>query len=466
MKKLITNKLFLFLTFLFSVIFLFSCGSKKNSETEPTADSLATEAFKKQMPEWAKNANIYEVNIRQYTQEGTFKAFQEHLPRLKAMGVDILWIMPIHPIGMKNRKGTLGSYYAVQNYKEVNPEFGTLEDFKALVNKAHELGFKVIIDWVANHTSWDNVWITANPEWYTQNDKGEIIAPVEDWADVADLNYDNADMQNAMIDALKYWVTETGIDGYRCDVAGMVPNEFWVKARKELDAIKPVFMLAEWGEPQIHEAFDMSYGWDMHHIMNDVAQGKASPLAFDTLFTKIAETYPQEAFMMQFTSNHDENSWNGTEYERMGDAVKAFAVFAATIPGMPLIYSGQEAGFNKRLDFFEKDLIVWKDNNMTGVYTKLLTLKKENAALWHGEAGGSFTKIVTDADNKVYAFVREKDDKKVVVIINMSKSQVNVNFTTEAAFGKYKSLLDDKEMTLESGKPLKLKAWEAYVLVK
>jgi glycosidase len=221
--------------------------------------------------EWTKNANIYEVNIRQYTPEGTFNAFAQHLTRLKGMGVDILWFMPINPISEKNRKGPLGSYYAVADYQKVNPEFGNLDDFKNLVNQAHELGMKVIVDWVANHTGWDNWLIEKHPDWYTHDDSGQILAPVADWTDVADLNYDNADLRKYMIESLEYWIKEADIDGYRCDVAGMVPLDFGWKPSK-LDAIKPVFMLAEWEAPEAHLAFDMTYGWEFHHIMNEIAQ--------------------------------------------------------------------------------------------------------------------------------------------------------------------------------------------------
>ena len=209
-------------------------------------------------PEWSKNANIYEVNIRQYSPEGTFNAFTDDLPRLQAMGVDIIWLMPIHPIGELNRKGTLGSYYAVQDFNAVNPEFGTEEDLRALVNKAHELGMKVILDWVANHSAWDNVW-TINKEWYTLDEEGNFVPPIEDWSDVIDFNYDNPELREAMLSALEYWVREFDIDGYRCDVAGMVPTDFWVHAHTELDKIKDVFMLAEDGEPELLlEAFDMN----------------------------------------------------------------------------------------------------------------------------------------------------------------------------------------------------------------
>ncbi|MCD4697158.1 MAG: alpha-amylase, partial [Bacteroidales bacterium] len=347
------------MAFTLVVAILFIAGSCKQQAKKTEHVSGKETSNIASAPEWSKNANIYEVNIRQYTPEGTFKAFESHLPRLKNMGVNILWFMPIHPIGEKNRKGSLGSYYAVKDYKAVNPEFGTLKDFKSLVKTAHDMGFKVILDWVANHTSWDNQWIYDHPEWYSKDSLGQMIAPF-DWTDVADLNYDSKPLWDAMIDALKFWVTEADIDGYRCDVAGMVPTEFWERARKELDEIKPVFMLAEAEQADHHKsAFDMSYAWELHHIFNEIAKGKKTGDDLENYFVKNDSVYPSSAFRMTFITNHDENSWNGTVMERMGKTGLTFAMLSYTLPGMPLIYSGQEVGLNKRLEFFEKDKINW-----------------------------------------------------------------------------------------------------------
>lgn len=210
-------------------------------------------------PEWVKNAVIYEVNVRQYTPEGTFNAFTEHLPRLKTLGVDILWFMPVNPIGVKNRKGPLGSYYSVKDYTAVNPEFGTMEDFRRLVEQVHEQGMYAIIDWVPNHTAWDHRWTKEHPDWYKQDEKGEFVSPF-DWTDVIQLDYDNEEMRQEMIEEMIFWIRESDIDGYRCDVAHMVPVDFWDEARKELDKVKPVFMLAESDQYFLHKnAFDMTY---------------------------------------------------------------------------------------------------------------------------------------------------------------------------------------------------------------
>ncbi|MGO4478999.1 alpha-amylase family glycosyl hydrolase [Massilia sp. 2TAF26] len=396
---------------------------------------------------WSKNANIYEVNIRQYTKEGTFKAFAAHLPRLKKMGVDILWLMPVQPIGEKNRKGTLGSYYAVRDYTAVNPEFGTLADFKALVKQAHGLGMKVLIDWVANHTAFDNPWTVEHKDWYLLNDKGEIFpvtytdgAEPEYWTDVTGLDYSKPALWKGMTEAMAYWVRETDIDGFRCDVAGKVPTPFWNQARDALDRIKPVFMLAEADKPELHEhAFDMTYGWDTKDLFKDIAKGKKDARALKDFLEHPPRAYPPGAYRMRFTSNHDENSWAGSDVELYGPAFKAMAVLAATLPGMPLIYGGQEAGLDKRIEFFEKDPIDWKTYRYAPFYASLLKLKHDNPALWNGQYGGG-TEVLETGNDKVFAFQRKRDGNIVKVIVNLSN-----------AAQKY---------TLPGGKQQSLAAWD------
>lgn len=391
--------------------FFGACSQTSNEEVGPK-ESIVQHA------DWTKNANIYEVNIRQSTPEGTFNAFKKDLPRLKEMGVKILWLMPIHPIGEENRKGTEGSYYAVKDFKAVNPEFGTEEDFRALVSEAHEMDFKVIIDWVANHSAWDNVW-TENKDWYTLTEDGNFQPPVEDWSDVIDLNYDNMDMRAAMKDALEYWVREFDIDGYRCDVAGMVPTDFWIDVRKSLDEIKPVFMLAEDGEPELlHEAFDMNYAWEYAHIIREIAAGEQTFADLDSLFERDAKRFPTNAYRMYFTSNHDENSWNGTDPEMYGKNFENFAVLSATVAGMPLIYNGQESNLNKRLEFFEKDEIEWKNYPYQDFYTILLNLNTTNEALWNGAHGGVMERL--ESPEGTFAFSRKKGKAEVIVAINIS----------------------------------------------
>ncbi len=422
---------FFFISSLIGIIFLYSCKpDNKNSSFQ-----------KVKHPEWSKNASIYEVNVRQFTTEGTFNAFVQHLPRLKEMGIDILWLMPIHPIGIENRKGTLGSYYSVKDYYGVNPEY-----------------------WVANHSSWDTEQIKSNPDWYTKNDKGEIIPSVPDWSDVADFNYDNPDMRNFMIEALKYWVNEFNIDGYRCDVAAMVPIDFWNKVRFELDKIKPVFMLAEANESELHDfAFDMTYAWDMHSLCNEIAQGKKGINDLVNLLEAEKIKYPANAYHMNFTSNHDENTWKGTEYERLGDAVKVFAVLSVTIPGMPLVYSGQESCLNKRLRFFDKDTIDWTVNcELDELYTTLLKLKKENPALWNGEFGGELVRIPTSADDKVFAFVREKEGNKIISVFNLSTEKVDFTMNYEVGNDSFTDIFTNTSIS----NSLSLEPWGYLVFKK
>lgn len=379
---------------------------------------------------WSKNANIYEVNIRQFTPEGTFKAFAAHLPRLKKMGVDILWIMPIQPIGEKNRKGTLGSYYAVRDYTAVNPEFGTLDDFKALVKQAHGMGMHVIIDWVANHTAFDNPWVSTHSDWYLKNDKGEIYPVtygegehVEYWTDVTGLDYSKPELWKGMTDAMAYWVREADIDGFRCDVASKVPTPFWNQARDALDKIKPMFMLAEADKVDLHDhAFDMSYGWDTKDLFKDIAKGKADAKTIRNFLANPPRVFPRDAYRMRFTSNHDENTWQGSDAEMYGPAFKAMAVLAATLPGMPLIYSGQESGLDKRLEFFEKDPIQWQNYQYAPLYARLLKLKHDNPALWNGQYGGDVEVLETGTD-KVFAFRRKMGGNVVQVAVNLTGEQ-------------------------------------------
>ena len=410
--------------------------------------------------EWTKNATIYEVNIRQFTPEGTFAAFQTHLPRLKEMGVDILWLMPIHPIGELNRKGSLGSYYAVRDYKGVNPEFGTIDDFRILVKEAHSQGFKLIIDWVANHSSPDNNWVLqGHKDWYTLDSLGNLQPTIgTDWWDVADLNYDNKEMRNAMIDAMKYWLQETDIDGFRCDVAASVPIDFWNECRNELFKVKPVFMLAEAEGIELHSAFDMTYAWECHHIYNDIAQGKKSSFAIRK-YMEDEKVYPLGAIRMQFTSNHDENSWNGTEKERMGDARFALAVLSATLQGMPLIYNGQEASLDKRLRFFEKDTIDWSQMNMVSFYSKLMKLHQSNEALWNVPFGGDVQFISDANDPNVLAFIRMRNDHKVLCVFNLSNTKSIIRLNGGQVSGTYLDLFSSKRKKIKDGAKIKLGPW-------
>ncbi len=464
MKK---NRIILFSPLVFGLVLtmLISCQEGQQKKEDNQNQSKEAEGMKH--VEWSRNANIYEVNIRQYTEEGTFDAFRSHLPRLKEMGVDILWLMPVHPVGKLNRKGSLGSYYAVRDYKAVNPEFGTMEDFRELVNEAHGLGMRVIIDWVANHSAWDNVWTKEFPDFYEKDENGKFVSPF-DWTDVISFDYNNPQMRDSMITALKFWVQEADIDGYRCDVAGMVPTDFWDDARTELDKIKAVFMLAEDEDnvDLLRHAFDMNYSWKLNHLMNDIAKGKKIANDIWDYLHWNKKQFPPDAYRMTFTTNHDENSWNGTTKERLGKAANTFAVLSHTVTGIPLIYSGQEAGLDKRLRFFEKDTIHWDNLINQDFYTRLNELKHTNKAIWNGRAGGEMHRIGGGKNPHVFAFYRQKEGNTVVVILNLSAIKQSLIMDQPKAEGKFTDVFSGNKTALTNGQEFRLKPWEYLVFEK
>ncbi|MBQ6583985.1 MAG: DUF3459 domain-containing protein [Alistipes sp.] len=388
-------------------------------------------------PEWTYDAVVYEMNVRQYTPEGTFAAAEQHLPRLKELGVDIVWLMPIYPIGLKERKGTLGSYYAISDYCKTNPEFGTLEQFDAFVTSAHKLGLKVVLDWVANHTSPDALWINERPaDWYVRDEQGNTIVQY-DWTDIAKLNYDNHDMRAEMVKAMRFWM-ERGIDGFRCDMACEVPFDFWKATTAELRKDYPqMYWLAEGENTELHNnSFDASYAWELHHLLNAIARSEKGVNELKEYIAKDAAAHPAEAFRLMFTSNHDENSWAGTEFERMGDAAKVMAVLTFTLPnGQPLIYTGQEMGWNKRFEFFEKDHIpAWEANEYAEFYKSLTTLRHNNPALAAGERGGKI-EYIDAVPEGVFAFRRAVEGNSVTVYANLTKEAVSFNDINLAAWG-------------------------------
>lgn len=374
---------------------------------------------------WTYDSVVYEMNVRQYTEEGSFQAAARQLPRLKELGVDIVWLMPIYEIGQKERKGSLGSYYAVRDYTSVNPEFGTLEDFDTFVRDAHSLGLKVILDFVANHTSPDCPWVDEKPaDWYVRDSLGNTIVEY-DWTDIAKLNYDNADMRAAVQDAMRFWL-DRGVDGFRCDMAFIVPQDFWTETISALrsEYRRGLYFLAEGEQPWLHEAgFDASYTWRLHHLLNDIAQGKAGVAELKNYIAEDAELYPEDAFRLMFTSNHDENSWAGTEFERMGDAARLMAVLTYTLPkSQPLIYTAQEIGFRHRFLFFEKDPVgCWSATPETAFYTALNELRHSHSALRSGEKGGAYA-VVEDqwVPENVYAFTRSDACETLMILANFS----------------------------------------------
>lgn len=418
-------------------------------------------------PEWSKSAAIYQINTRQFTSEGTFRAAEAHLPRLKALGVTILWLMPIHPIGELNRKGTLGSPYSVRDYYGVNPEFGTLDDLKHFVAAAHEQGLYVILDWVANHSAWDCDLVTEHPEWYDRDWKGEFRpTPWWDWPDVIDFDFEQEGIRRYMTEAMVHWVREVDIDGYRCDVAGFVPTDFWNNVRKELDAIKPVFMLAEWESRDLHvEAFDMTYAWQWYDAMHDITTGHKNVEALYVYYSWNEKAYPRDVMRMLFVSNHDKNSWDGTEFEQFGDGVEAAVVLTFISEGMPLIYNGQEAGNPRRLAFFERDPIEWRPHPHGDLYARLISLKRDNTALWNAAWGARMVNVFNSAPREVLSFVRRNERDKVFGVFNLSGKAQTVRFHDGPHHGAYTDFATGQTAAFDADTELTLEPWGYRVFI-
>lgn len=442
-------------------LFLFiACASpeKKESKTETAATLIDGH------PDWIMQGNIYEVNIRQYTPEGTFKAFSASLPRLKEMGVQTLWFMPVNPISKVDRKGALGSYYAVSDYYGVNPEYGTMDDFKSLVKQAKTIGFKVLIDWVPNHTGADHYWLKAHPDFYVTDSSGKAESQF-DWSDTRKLNYKNPVMADSMIQTMKYWLTETGIDGFRVDVAWGLPDEFWQKCIPELKKTNPnIFMLAEADGPQYHkDGFDASYPWTIFHMMNKIAAGERPAFALDSVITAMDTSYPSNAIRLYFTSNHDENSWNKADYATMpGPKHAPFAVLTQTLArSVPLVYSGQEEPFLDSISFFYKDTISFGKFQRAPFYKTLLELRKSTPAL---AANASSRKVVVGDEKAVYAYVREANGKKVLVILNLSGKEQTITIKDSNLSGEALNVfMGSKEKV--SNKPWKMEPWGYAIYV-
>ncbi|NNC76832.1 MAG: alpha-amylase [Woeseiaceae bacterium] len=434
-----------------------------------TADPYEPQPYiKVTHPEWSKNASIYQLNTRQFTEEGTFRAAARQLPRIKALGTDIVWLMPIHPIGEKNRKGTLGSPYSVKDYFGVNPEFGTVDDLKAFVDEAHSLGMYVILDWVANHSAWDNSMHIEHPEWYERDWDGDFRpTPWWDWSDIIDLDYSRPELREYMTRAMKYWVSDVGIDGYRCDVAGFVPIDFWNNVRRELDAIKPVFMLAEWESRDMHaEAFDMTYAWSWREAIHGVVNGHAGLGSLFVYYSWRESAYPPEAYRMTYISNHDSNSWEHTQFEAFGDGLEPAIVLSVVGDGMPLIYNGQEAGNPKRLEFFEKDPIDWRPHPIGDLYQKLFALKKSNTTLWNGQWGATMVRVWNTHPDDVLSFVRENDDDKVFAVINLSDKEQSLGFSDAPFTGNYTEYFSGEPAEFVAATELTLEPWGYRVYVQ
>jgi glycosidase len=419
---------------------------------------------------WINNTDVYEVNLRQYTEAGTFNSFLLELPRLQEMGVSTLWFMPVTPIAEKNKKGTLGSQYACSDYTAVSSEFGTLEDFKSLVAKAHSMGFKVIIDWVANHTGWDHVWTKSNPGYYKMDDATNDFKMASGMDDIIELDFTNPELRRAMIAAMQYWVTECDIDGFRCDLAFWVELDFWLEARTELEKTKTLFWLAEadaMDHAGYYQAFDAIYTWTwMHKTEEFYKQHQGVDMLKDILYQYNAAGN-NNAIKLWFTSNHDENSWNGSEYEKYGDAAKALAVHSFTWDGIPLIYSGQELPNLKRLEFFEKDLIQWNGKYaLHDFYKTLLHLRKTNKALRSGDEAVTTFMVNTSANNNLLAFIRKNEESEVLVLLNMTGDKVQFIIEDDNVYGIYRNVFSKDTVNVSLNTNFELNAWGYLVLEK
>jgi cyclomaltodextrinase len=410
-------------------------------------------------PEWILNSSIYEVNLRQFGKESSFKSFQKELPRLKKLGANILCFMPIQPIGKQDRKGTLGNCYAVQNYKEINPEFGTLDDFKLLVGEAHKLGLKVIIDWVANHTSPDHVWTKKHSDYYVKDSKGKFVHPMADYTDVIDLNYDNKDLRNEMIESMKFWITNYDVDGFRSNLAELVPTDFWVQCRKQLDAVKPVFMLADGEKPALHQAFDMTYATNFYQTIKEIINGDKKRSDLVNYFKNQKSAYSANDLKLYFTSNHLENSGNKNEFEAFGNAHKAFAAMTAVLPGMPMIYGGQEAAQRKHLKPYDKDLIEWGDYEYASFYAQMMKLHHQSRSL----LPQSTFEIMDLQNENLFAFKRSYKNEETIFVMNISKSLERL-ILPQALSGTFTDCSNSNNLTLNQNTELVFEPYQYFIL--
>jgi glycosidase len=457
-----------------AALLLSGCRAAVPAGPAPAAVRALSAADTAFFPAWSRSAVLYEVNVRQFTPEGTLAAIEPHLPRLKALGVDVLWIMPVQPIGVEGRKGTLGSYYSIRDYMAVNPEFGSMADFRHLVDAAHREGLRVLLDWVPNHTARDHPWTREHRDWYTLRPDGSISYPLDqqgketDWTDVADLNYANPQMRAAMISAMRWWLENTGIDGFRTDVAWGVPYNFWAEARRALTAVRPdLFLLAEAEDPQLHAWFHATYGWELHHLLNDLAQGKRPTSALDDYFAEQNRVFGRDAYRMYFTSNHDENSWAGSELERMGpNHVPAFVLAATVQNSFPLLYTGQEASLSKRLRFFEKDTVDWSGPSLAPFYRSIFELRHSQPALANGPWGGDQVALPTRGGDRVYAFERVRGASVVLVAVNFGDAPARAAYRGLRRPGSYTDWVSRSPVTLGADGELEIPAHGYRVLVR
>jgi len=448
------------------IIALLAAVASVAAVSAPAPDYTPEPYVKLTHPEWSRQAVIYEINTRQFTPEGTLRAAEMQLPRLKQLGIGIVWLMPVFPIGEVHRKGTLGSPYAVRDYRAVNPEFGTLADLQSFVRTAHRLGLHVILDWVANHSAWDNPIHAAHPEWYKTDWKGANRPTLWwDWSDIIDLDYAQPGLRRYMTDAMKYWVQAADVDGFRCDVAGYVPLDFWENARSELDRIKPVYMLAEFDQRDMHaRAFDATYAWKWNNALAEIAAGKADVGALISYYSENQGAWPDAAQRMVYTENHDQNSWEATEFERFGPALEDAIVLSFVGEGIPLIHNGQEAGNPRRLKFFERDPIAWQPHPNGDLFAKLIAFRHAHPALANAPWGARMIPVVNSAPASVLSFVRQHDADKVLAVFNLSAAAQSITFIDGPFAGRYRDFGTGAAVTVDAATRMTLPPWSYRVL--
>lgn len=440
MKKVKTIKI-LILSFLLT----FSLGYC-NKYDQPLSSQIRNTAG---IPVSAKNKVIYEINVRNYSNEG-FKGVTKDLKRIKDLGIDIIWLMPIHTIGLEKRVNTLGSPYSIKDYKAINPEFGNETDFRALIAAAHALKIEIYMDWVANHTSWDHLWITEHLDYYSSLHGQQPYSP-NGWNDVAQLNYDNPQMREAMIDAMKYWVQNFAIDGYRCDAVAFVPLDFWKQAKTQVDAVRKISWLAEGDQLEYMSVFDYDYAWDFSHQLNKFGSGSdvlGLIQACKQLFQN--PTYSQKGRMVYLT-NHDLNAHDGTEMVRYRANVLPLSVLYFTIYDMPLIYNGQEIGLNKSMSLFDYDPVQWEPVNRQylNLFKKLTRLKRTQIALEDGANRGALKIFKTNAEN-VFVYSRKRGNNEVLVMLNFNETAVDIKFADELPMGSFANYLSGGKRTFNA----------------
>src|SRR6266404_3612943 len=418
------------------IVFLFASNSYRSAAQQPARDVAKESA--RPARDWVRDGVIYEIYPRAFSAEGNFRGITAQLDRLKNLGVTILWLMPIHPIGQEKKKGTIGSPYAVRDYYGINPDYGSKDDLKRLIGEAHKRRMKVIIDIVANHTSWDSVMMKW-PEFYRHGAAGKITYP-HDWFDVAQLNYDNPKLREYMTEMLKFWIREFDLDGFRCDVAGDVPTDFWEKARGELDKIKPdIFMLAEAHKPDLEvKAFEADYSWPLHSTLTDVLQGRSRASDLRAAWEDEVKEWPRGALHMRFLDNHDERR----ALARFGEpGALAASALMFTLDGAPLLYNGMEVGDTTESGapaLFEKLPVFWpiaeRRPEFPRFYKQIIELRKSSTALRRG----SLEWLRTSDESRVLSFVRRSTGEDVLVAINLS----NRPFSGTIEAGKYAGYRD------------------------